>query len=588
MPPSAAAVSTRHRWIVRIAAAAALTSMVIEFGFPVSDETRLLLHTVDVAVVAVFVADVGRRAMRAPDRRAFLRGRWIEVLLVGLLAVEAVGLPVFVSGEDLARLYLVGAQVYILARLLIEVARANERIAARAVRPSWVLAGSFLVLILIGTGLLLLPNCRAPGAAPWSVLDAFFTSTSAACVTGLNVRNIGAELTRRGQLVLLVIIQLGGIGLPVLAMFASYFHRQSLRLHQKVMLREMMSVETVGNLGQFLGTTLTVTALAEALGAALLFHALEGSGMATMDRLWWSVFHSVSAFCNAGFALPGDSLMGYSGRPAILLPVMGLIIVGGLGFPVIFEILRYDVLSTPLIRRLRRTLRARETGSIPRLGLHARLVLTATAVLIVVGGMVVFVFESRFALFSLDPAQQVWAGVFQSVTARTAGFNTLDVGRLQIPTLLFLMLLMAIGASPVSTGGGVKTSAAAVLFFTVRAMVRGRDSVDAFGRSIPRAVVNASVAVSVLYGVALFVLAGLLAATQPGLRFLDLLFEGVSALSTVGLSTGVTTSLDGIGRLVLCAAMFVGRVGPLAIFWTIVARPPALRYQYPEESVVVS
>ena len=546
--------------LLRIGAVAALFSLVLEFGFDVGTGDKWL-HALNLVVVTIFIGDALVRFLHARDRRAHLRRSWLEVVLVALLLAEWVVIYLVagsspLEARTLTRMYIVMVQVYLFARIALAMARANQQLTDSPVRPAWLLVGSYLVLIGIGAALLLMPRCRAEGAEPWSVSDALFTSTSAACVTGLSVRDVGTNLSGRGQVILLLLIQVGGLGLVTFMMFLTYLQQRSLRMRQVALIRDLLSAPLGGRVGRFLATVLGITLGIELVGALVLYG--EAPGATFGARAWWSVFHSVSAFCNAGFSLSEHSFTEYGGSVRTCLSLMLLIMLGGIGYPVILELVRF--------RR----------GS--RLGLHAKLVL-ATSAILVLGGAALF--------YIAEPKASFLDALFQSVTARTAGFNTVDIGMLGTPAILLIMFLMSVGASPVSTGGGVKTTSSAVLVLTVRSMLRSRETVEAFGRSIPRGVVNASVAVVVLYGGAVFLCSAALAITQS-VALDKILFESVSALSTVGLSTGITAELDGMGRAILGVAMLVGRVGPLAVFWIVMARPTTLRYEYPEETVVVS
>jgi Trk-type K+ transport system membrane component len=305
----------------------------------------------------------------------------------------------------------------------------------------------------------------------------------------------------------------------------------------------------------------------------------------------------VSAFCNAGFGLSPDNLVPWADEPWILLTLSALIVVGGLGFAVHMDLLAMRPFSAETLRWLRWRMtesvwwpwpnRMLETPVQPRLSLNSRLVLATSGILVGLGTVLFFAAEATNGLDDASGADKLVGSLFHSVTARTAGFNALDVTRLEMPTQLLLIVLMAIGASPLSTGGGMRTTTIAVAFLSVRAMVRGRDSVEAFGRSIARPVVYACISIVAMYSVALTVLTSALLATQD-LPFSHLLFESVSALSTVGLSMGVTSQLDDTGRWIVALGMIMGRVGPLAVLWSFVSRSRPLHYRYPEEQVVVA
>ncbi len=578
-----------REWVLRGAAIVALTSLVLEFGFPLTPTRVAVLHSIDLAVAAILIGDVLWRLHRSGGKVAHLRAHWIEFLALALVAAEiglaiAAGVPAAFAG-----LYVIGAQAYLIVRLVLAAVRANEKLAATRLRPAWVLVGGFLILILFGTLLLLLPNCHAAEAAPWTLLDAFFTATSAACVTGLTVRDVGTDLSFRGQVVLLALIQTGGLGIVTLTMFLTYVQSRTLQLRQMIMIRGLLSIEGLGDVGRFLVHALVVTLLAELLGAAVLFHYYAEPGLGIAERAWWGLFHSVSAFCNAGFGLSADSFMRQSGNPPVLLMICALVIAGGIGFPVINDLLHVEVGGLPWYRRRRWSFRfIRRTDSIARLSLNTKLVLTATLLLLGVGTLLFALSEQDRTLAGLAPGERATAAFFQAVMPRTAGFNSVEMSSLGDATLLLLMVLMVIGASPVSTGGGIKTTSFLILALTLRAILHSRETIDAFGRSIPRRALNTAVSICILYGLAFLGLVTVLLTTQPQLGFLHVAFESVSALSTVGLSIGVTGAVDPLGRFALCAAMLFGRVGPLAVALSVISQPDPLRYQYPEEGVVVS
>ena len=570
-------------WLLRISAAAAAFSLVTEFGFNLSASTLDILHAVDFVVVAVFLMVQTANLTIESDWRSRLKRCWLEAFLITLLLIYSIWHSMLAARLSLNRNYVEFAQTYLVLKMVLGAFRANQRITASPKRPAVILVGSFLLLIVIGTGLISMPRCQTQ---PWSIMDALFTSTSAVCVTGLSVRDIGTSLTGRGQGVLLGLIQIGGLGLVTFAMAITYLQQGAFNLQQKAMMRELLSAQAISNLGRVLARVLIITFVVELLGAALLFHARDD--LPFSSRLWWAIFHSVSAFCNAGFALSRDSLMPDARSPGILLSIAFLITLGGIGFPVILDFLRIEVTSLSMFRRWNWKLGALPRGPVASLRLHTKLAVVTSGVLLVAGTVLFMLSEHHHSLSGQSFTDRLLCSFFQSVTARTAGFNSVDMGALQVPTLLLIMVLMVIGASPASTGGGVKTTSVAVLWLTVRSMMRMRESVEAYGRSVPRSGVNSAVAVIALYGGTTIVTTALLAATHPSLRFIDVLFESISALSTVGLSTGVTAKLNDSGKIILCVAMLVGRVGPLAIIWTLLARPPSLRYEYPQEEVVIS
>lgn len=584
----------RNVWVdalsggVRVSSLAALAALIAEFGFRLDPYWIARLHWVELAVTALLALAALARLWAASDRRSHFATHRVECLLVACF-LSAVAASAALGGAVRGLTWiLIAAQIYLVIAGALAVARANEHLLQHRVRPELALVGGFVFTILLGAALFLLPAVRAAGASEWSWSDALFTATSAVCVTGLSVRDLAADLSFRGQALLLVLIQLGGLGLVGLAATVSVLQRRSLRLEEASALQTLLGVDDLGSLRRFLQYMLAITLAAELAGAALLLRASAPPLEVQGGALWWAVFHSVSAFCNAGFGLHADSLVSRAHDPYVLAVVTGLIVAGGLGYPVWTDLLRYRLGSVPLFRRAAWRVVHRLGGEVTRLTLHTKLTLSTVATLLLGGSLVFWLSERSGALAPFDSLERWSNAIFQSVTVRTAGFNSLDLAALATPTLLFTMVLMAIGASPLSTGGGIKTSAVAVVFHMLRAMLRNREQVDVFGRALPRGIVNAAVSVVALYFVAVVVFTTALMATQTGLEFLDVLFETISALSTVGLSRGVTARVDDTGRVILCLAMLLGRVGPIALLWALFSRGPAMRYEYPSEKMVVA
>ena len=444
--------------------------------------------------------------------------------------------------------------------------------------PARTLFAWYSALVLAGTGLLLLPACRAPGAEVFSFTDALFTAASAASVTGLMVKSMATDLSFTGQVVVLLLIQLGGLGIMSIGtlLFVGLTGRQPIRY--RLLTRETLGAPLDMNIARLILLVLGVTLMVEAAGALALFVARLGDGPVG-ELLWWAVFHAVSGFCNAGITLQDTSLAPWSGDPAVILTIAALIIAGGLGFPVLLDIIH-----------LRRT-----DPDHRGLRFHSRLVVTATAILIVGGTLAIWMAERNGALEAMPAGDAVMNAFFQSVTARTAGFATLPIEHFAYPTLFVLLLLMFIGGGSCSTAGGVKVSTAAVLTLEGIALARRRWQTAAFGRRIPSRVLATAATVVVVYALVLvtgiMLLLVLEAHDRPhadaGGQFMDAVFEAVSALGTVGLSTGMTRELGDASRLVVVSMMILGRVGPLAIASVLLRGPRGPKIRYPESEVIV-
>ena len=437
--------------------------------------------------------------------------------------------------------------------------------------PAQTVALGFLGAILAGTLLLSLP-IAVERLEELSLLDALFTAASAVTVTGLIVYDPGTFHTLFGQIVLLGLIQLGGLGTMAASASLVVLAGRRLRLKRSAALQESMDLETLGHVRAQIKTIIGVTLLAETLGALALY--LLWRDRSTIGTpAFAALFHAVSAFCNAGFSTFEKGLAGYRDDLSTDVVVMALIVTGGLGFPVLRALGAFAA-SAGSRRR------------IPRLTLHARMTLVATGVLLAAGALGAAVLEWRGVLGPLAWPGKLLAAAFLSVTARTAGFNTVDTGALGPAMLWLLMVLMFVGGSPGSTAGGVKTTTAATVVATLWATLMGRSGVDAFRRTIPEEQVHKALAVIgvSLATVALAVLA--LLATQAG-DPLALTFEAVSAFGTVGLSAGATSTLDGWGRLVIIGAMVVGRTGPLTLGFALAARARRRHVVYPPERIMI-
>lgn len=446
-------------------------------------------------------------------------------------------------------------------------------------RPALQIVGTFLVLIILGTSLLTWFGFHDHVTKP-PLLAAAFSSVSAVCVTGLSVIDIGTEMTVPGQVVLLLLIQLGGLGVLTLSNWILLFLRGRVSLMSGLMTRETLGDMAALGPGAFLSRIFLFTFAVEAVGTVLLFSRLVFD-QPVGTALWHAVFHSVSAFCNAGFSLYGTSLERYAADPIVNLTTMGLIVLGGLGYVVAIEAGGW---VKAVVRRKRK-----------RLSLHARVVLTTTALLIFGGALAFAVLEWRGAAFEGSAPSKVLQSLFLSVTSRTAGFNTVPTHQLTVASMLFLVLLMFIGASPGSTGGGIKTTTAVVIARLLRSWIGNRSRVEIGDRTVPTSLVNKALVVASTQASLAFVALLILQITERvGISpehsrawFLDLLFEVMSAIGTVGLSTGVTAKISTAGDVVLMILMFAGRVGPLALVASIVGEKPEEAYSYPEEDLLV-
>ncbi len=425
----------------------------------------------------------------------------------------------------------------------------------------------FLGLIAAGTCLLSLPQSLNPGKTLETV-DAFFVATSAVCVTGLTPVDVGDILSPFGQAVLLLLFQTGGLSIAAFGLFFIFLARRKLDLFQRKVILTTFAHTGWSDFRPLVLTIAGATVLLELIGAAILYFPFA-QHLPPGTALWHAVFHSVSAFCNAGFSLNGESLIAYQANATVTLTVGALLILGGLGFLILSEVFFRFKAGT-------------------RLSLHSLLTLKVTGILIVLGMAAHLLLEWNGVLAGKPLGIKLLMALFGSITPRTCGFNTFDYAFASPVMLVLVIVLMFIGGSPGSTAGGIKTTTAGVIWLHLLSHVRGRDQVQTGRRAIPFSVVDQAVSV---FFFSLFCLGAgfiLLMTLEDGkIAPLDLLFETVSAYGTVGLSTGATPLLGTVGKLILAVLMYVGRLGPMTIVAALAAPAARTMVTFPEEKVIV-
>ena len=430
-----------------------------------------------------------------------------------------------------------------------------------------ILVLGFAGLILSGVALLMTPYASKSGGT-LRFVDALFTATSAVCVTGLVVVDTGTYFSVFGQSVILLLIQIGGLGVMTVATLVAVLSGKKINLKERLLIQEATNQLDLAGVVRLTLYIIRATLLVELIGGTIL--ALRWFQDFGLQGIYFGYWHAVSAFCNAGFDLFGEyrSITGYVGDLTVNGVIASLIVVGGIGFPVVADLWN-----------------CRQTR---RFSLHTKVVLTTTVLLIVLGAGFIFVAEYGNAktLSDLPPADKVMASLFQSVTARTAGYNTVDIGLLREGTLLAIIFLMFVGASPSSMGGGVKTSTAAILFISLVGSVTGKRDPLAFGRQIPQQTVYKAFTI-VTISVMLISLVTLTLSFTEAAPIFSLLFEVTSAFGTVGLSTGITPKLSDAGKVLITLTMFAGRVGTLTLLMALALRPRKERLKYPEGKIVI-
>lgn len=439
----------------------------------------------------------------------------------------------------------------------------------------------FLAVITIGALLLALPIASADGKSV-GLIDAFFTSTSAVCVTGLVVRNTLDQWTRFGEVIILLLIQFGGLGFMTFTTAIYMVLKKRVTLKDRMLIQESFNQDNLSGMVRFVRKIIAGTVIIEGIGIMLLsLQFIPEYGF--LDGLWKSIFHSISAFCNAGFDIIGNSsLIPYSGNLLVNFTIMALIIIGGIGFPVWWDIV------TAVNKHIS------EKWSIKRcinkLTLHTKLAISISIFLIVLGGVFIFIVEynNLATLGSLSIKDKILTALFQSVTSRTAGFNTLNLGDLTHASQFMMIILMFIGGSPSGTAGGIKTVTLGIVLLEVISAIRGKERAEAFGKSIPQDAIKRGLAVIVISLAVLVSVTMMLSLTQQG-SFMDSFYEATSAFGTVGTSLGLTPILSRFGKIIIMITMFTGRLGPvtMALAFSIRRRGTKAHIKLPEEKVMV-
>ncbi|PRY16559.1 potassium uptake TrkH family protein [Pontibacter ummariensis] len=549
---------------------------------------RILFYAID-GILSIFVLIYFLRILYTFERVKFLRRTWFEGILMGIIFLNVVctyvfGFPIIYNlfegiGIPLSvEFYRVMVSLYMLLLLIVELLETKVHQRAIQLKPSITFLLSFVLLILIGTGLFMLPKMtNSPEGIGF--LDALFMSTSAACVTGLAVVDPGTYFTFAGQVVLLLLIQMGGLGILTFATFFASMMRQGIGVKQHVAMHELLDSESLFSTQNLVRQLIFLTLTIEGIGAVGLFVTWgpEVEFTSLGSKIFFSVFHAVSAFCNAGFSLYPEGLYTLPVRYSYVLHlvIVMLIIFGGIGFPTIIDIL------SP------KNMRARLAAPWKNWKMQTRVTVYTTAALLALGTIGFFLLEYFNTLSEKNFVEALIASFFQSVTTRTAGFNTVDISALNVPTLLMFIFLMFIGAAPGSTGGGIKVTTFTVILFAVATTIRNRRNMEIGHRTIPHAVAYKAFSVFTFAAIINITFVFILSITDAQFDILKLAFEQVSAFATVGLSTGITAGLSDAGKCVIILSMYLGRVGTLTLALALSTRAVTTAYKYPETQLAV-
>jgi len=575
-----------------LTAALVTATFIMLFGFYEPLIPAQILYIVQAVLLFVFIAEKIVRSLNAVTIRDYLRVFWFEIPLLGILVAVVLGAGTWVdAGASAGTVRHTAVGIYLLVQVLTKVCRTAVNLAASGRNPTITLIASFLILIVSGAGLLMLP--RASAWENLGFVDALFTATSATCVTGLIVKDTGTDFSFMGQIIILTLIQLGGLGIVVFGAVLALLLGQALSLRESAAMQDLLSEQTLGRISNMIFFIFVGTLFFEAVGAVGLLGMWDDAPAWTGDasrRWFYSIFHSISAFCNAGFSLFDKSFIGYNKSWGVYTVICPLIILGGLGFGVLYDLSHVALERIKRFFKIRFDKQARFSVEVrKRMQLQTKIVLSVSASLIILGTMAILLFERYAKVGHAGEDVGILGALFQSITARTAGFNTVDVRAMSASSRFVLILLMFVGGSPGSTAGGIKTVTLAVVIMSVVAALRKRPEVEMFRRSVRLVVIGRALTVTLLFVAVLFGTTLLLSITESsnGFTMSDIIFEAGSALGTVGLTTGITGSLTTAGKLIIIATMLIGRLGPLTLLAALTFNLKPVRYGYPDEAIIV-
>lgn len=542
---------------------------------------RLVLIVFEVLIILFFLLSF--RTARSRWSRFF---RLLLIVLIWFLqdVTDQLGsLPASAGNEFvLKKLFLYAGSCVI---FLTEGSHVLRFIYRQGVNPSFLFVGSFLMLILIGSLLLLLPNATPGNITP---VNAWFTAASAVCVTGMTVVDTATAFNHIGKLIILGLFQLGGIGIMTFAGLLSYLSAGSVSLTNQLALKNVLRSDRISSVISFVSNVIIVTFFFEAIGAVLIYHSVDDIQFSSrLEKIFFSIFHSVSAFCNAGFSTYTNGLYELPVRHNYTLHsiIAFLAMLGGIGFPIVFNLFNYIKIVTigPVFKALKIPFRQR---SVHLLDSTAKLALITTALLLVFGFVSYLLFEQDGSLAQHPTfTGKLVTAFFGAVTPRSSGFHTVDITTLTLPMVMIYLLLMWIGASPGSTGGGIKTTTIAVAFLNLKSIVLGHERTEFSRVQIGESSIQRAFAIILLSLLVMGVTTLVLAITERDKPLIAIAFEAFSAFGTVGLSMGITPDLSVTSKILLSFVMLIGRVGTLTLLYALVTPEPARHYRYPREEV---
>lgn len=598
----------RHKWIqpylqkvlggidavTFLAALALIGGVVYEHGFIISEGAEADLGVLYRTVWGVFLVQTTMHIGLAyrETLKKYRTFTWVLNILLYLTLIPVIFFEPESGALKYFWLFLNNRIFQLILLLLLSLLRLSSGVIGllgKRTNPSLILAGSFFLIICIGTGLLMLPRCTVDGIS-W--VNALFVSTSAVCVTGLVPVDVATTFTSLGQLVIIILIQIGGLGVMTLTCFFAMFFMGNTSVYNQLAVRDMISSDSLSSLLSTVIYILFFTLVIEGAGMLVLFLSIHGTlGMTVQQEMVFVAFHSISAFCNAGFSTLSENL----GNPLVMqhhnllyITISVLIILGGIGFPILVN---FKHIAGYHLKRLFYFIRTgkRDRQRIRHLyNLNTKIVLLTTLILLTGGTIAILLFEWNGAFAGMSMPDKWVQAFFNATCPRTAGFTSIGLTSFSLQSLLLMLLLMFIGGAAQSTAGGVKVNAFAAAVLSLFAVIRGKSRVEVFRRQLSVDSIRRSNATLVMYLMILFLGVFVLSVLEPHASLLALVFECTSALSTVGSSLGLTPALGEAGKLFVSLLMFIGRVGVITIVLGFVPPQKHTKYKYPDDNLIIN
>ena len=598
----------RHKWIqpylqkvlggidavTFLAALALIGGVVYEHGFIISEGAEADLGVLYRTVWGVFLVQTTMHIGLAyrETLKKYRTFTWVLNILLYLTLIPVIFFEPESGALKYFWLFLNNRIFQLILLLLLSLLRLSSGVIGllgKRTNPSMILVGSFFLIICIGTGLLMLPRCTVDGIS-W--VNALFVSTSAVCVTGLVPVDVATTFTSLGQLVIIILIQIGGLGVMTLTCFFAMFFMGNTSVYNQLAVRDMISSDSLSSLLSTVIYILFFTLVIEGAGMLVLFLSIHGTlGMTVQQEMVFAAFHSISAFCNAGFSTLSENL----GNPLVMqhhnllyITISVLIILGGIGFPILVN---FKHIAGYHLKRLFYFIRTgkRDRQRIRHLyNLNTKIVLLTTLILLTGGTIAILLFEWNGAFAGMSMPDKWVQAFFNATCPRTAGFTSIGLTSFSLQSLLLMLLLMFIGGAAQSTAGGVKVNAFAAAVLSLFAVIRGKSRVEVFRRQLSVDSIRRSNATLVMYLMILFLGVFVLSVLEPHASLLALVFECTSALSTVGSSLGLTPALGEAGKLFVSLLMFIGRVGVITIVLGFVPPQKHTKYKYPDDNLIIN